>query len=83
MANAGVLVIQGGTLIDGTGRPPVENSMIVIEGDRFKAVGINGQTAIPPGSEIIDVKVKRFYRVLSTGMLIGRISTTRFIFIWA
>ena len=58
MANASTLVIQGGTLIDGTGRPPVENSMIVIEGERFKAVGINGQTAIPPGSEIIDVKGK-------------------------
>ncbi len=56
--DATTLVIQGGTLIDGTGKPPVENSAIVIEGDRFKAIGINGQTAIPPDSQIIDVKGK-------------------------
>ena len=52
------LVIRGGPLIDGTGKSPVENSVIVIEGDRFKAVGVNGQIAIPPGSQIIDVKGK-------------------------
>jgi N-acyl-D-aspartate/D-glutamate deacylase len=33
-------VFRGGTLIDGTGKPPIENSVIVIDGDRFKAVGI-------------------------------------------
>ena len=30
-AQAQNLVIQGGTLIDGTGRAPIENSIIVIE----------------------------------------------------
>jgi Amidohydrolase family len=55
---AKVLVVQGGKLIDGTGRPPVENSVVIIEGDRFKAVGASGQVAIPPGSQIIDVKGK-------------------------
>jgi hypothetical protein len=30
-------VIQGGTLIDGTGRAPIRNSVIVIEGNRIKA----------------------------------------------
>jgi Amidohydrolase family len=53
-----VLVVQGGKLIDGTGRPPVENSIVIIEGDRFKAVGVSGQVAIPPGSQIIDAKGK-------------------------
>lgn len=53
-----VLVVQGGKLIDGTGRPPVENSVVIIEGDRFKAVGVSGQVAIPSGSQIIDVKGK-------------------------
>jgi hypothetical protein len=52
------LVIQGGTLIDGTGRPPIENSVIIIEGDRFKAIGRSGQVAIPAGGQIIDVKGK-------------------------
>jgi imidazolonepropionase-like amidohydrolase len=57
-SNATTLAIQGGTLIDGTGRPPVKNSVIMIEGDRFKAVGADGQAAIPHDSQIIDVKGK-------------------------
>jgi imidazolonepropionase-like amidohydrolase len=55
-AQAQILVIQGGTLIDGTGRPPIDNSVIVIEGDRFKAVGRSGEVAIPPGAQIVDVR---------------------------
>ena len=31
-----ILVVQGGKLIDGTGRPPIENSVIVIQADRFQ-----------------------------------------------
>ena len=30
--------------------------MIVIEGDRFKAVGRSGEVAIPPGAQVIDVR---------------------------
>src|SRR3954453_398963 len=52
------LVLKGGTLIDGTGRAPVDNAVIVIEGARFKAVGAKDQIAIPPGSEIIDLSGK-------------------------
>src|ERR1700722_561490 len=55
---APVTVIQGGLLIDGPGRPPIENSVIVIEGDRFKAVGRSGEVAIPAGAQVIDVKGK-------------------------
>ena len=49
------LTLKGGTLIDGTGRPPVDNAVIVIEGARFKAVGAKDQIAIPPDSEIVDL----------------------------
>jgi imidazolonepropionase-like amidohydrolase len=56
--NATPLVIQGGTLIDATGRPPLEDAVIVIEGNRFKAVGKRGEVAVPTGSRIIDVKGK-------------------------
>src|ERR1043166_473498 len=52
------IVIQGGTLIDGTGRPPVEVSVIVIEGNRFKAVGKRGEVAIPAGAQIVDARGK-------------------------
>lgn len=57
-AHAQTLVIRGGTLIDGTGRPPIDNAVIVIEGDRFKTVGRSGEVAIPPGAQIIDVTGK-------------------------
>jgi hypothetical protein len=40
------LVVQGGRLIDGTGRPPIENSVIVIQGGRFQAVGKSGEVSL-------------------------------------
>jgi hypothetical protein len=52
------ITIQGGTLIDGRGGAPIEDSVIVIEGNRFKAVGRRGEVAIPPGSHIIDIRGK-------------------------
>ena len=57
-AQAQTLVIQGGTLIDGTGRPPIDNAVIVIEGDRFKAVGRSVEVAIPQGAQVIDARGK-------------------------
>lgn len=52
------LVIQGGTLIDATGRPPVEDAVIVVEGERIKAVGKRGEVAVPRGARVIDAKGK-------------------------
>jgi hypothetical protein len=57
-ARAQTTVIQGGTLIDGTGRPPLEDSVIVIQGNRFMAVGRRGQVQIPAGATIVDVRGK-------------------------
>jgi amidohydrolase family protein len=54
MAEQG-LVIRGGKLIDGTGRPPLDNAVIVIQSGRFQAVGRRGEVSIPPGAEIVDV----------------------------
>ncbi len=48
------LVIEGGTLIDGTGAPPLSDSVVVIEGNRIAAIGLKGQTPIPEGVEVID-----------------------------
>jgi hypothetical protein len=53
-----VLVVRGGKLIDGTGRPPIENSVIVIEAGRFRAVGKSGEVAVPRDAQVIDVKGK-------------------------
>jgi len=50
---AQTLVIDGATLIDGTGRAPVRDSVIVIEGNRIAAAGPRGSVAIPPNAQII------------------------------
>ncbi|MGQ9679497.1 MAG: amidohydrolase [Candidatus Bathyarchaeia archaeon] len=47
-------VIIGGTLIDGTGRPPIEDSVVVITGDWISSVGKKGEVVIPVGAELID-----------------------------
>ena len=52
------IVIQGGTLIDGNGGAPVANSVVVIEGNRIAAVGIEGDVAVPDGAQIIDAAGK-------------------------
>jgi len=51
-------VVQGGQLIDGTGRPPIDNCVIVIQAGRFQAVGRSGEVAIPADAQVIDVKGK-------------------------
>jgi imidazolonepropionase-like amidohydrolase len=51
-----VKVLQGGTLIDGFGGPPIRNSVIVIEGERIRAVGTIGAVVIPRGAEIISTE---------------------------
>jgi enamidase len=48
------LAVVGGTLIDGTGAPPVPDSAIIIEGDRIRAAGPRRQVRIPPGSVPLD-----------------------------
>ena len=52
------LVIRGGKLIDGTGRQPIENSVIVMQNGRFAAVGRQGDVAIPPDADVVDVSGK-------------------------
>lgn len=51
-----VKVLVGGTLIDGYGSTPIRNSVVIIEGERIKAVGQVGALAIPPGAEVISTE---------------------------
>ncbi|MBI4409001.1 MAG: amidohydrolase family protein, partial [Gemmatimonadetes bacterium] len=45
--------LVGGTLIDGFGGPPLRNSVVLIEGERIKAVGQVGTLVVPAGAEVI------------------------------
>jgi len=53
-----VLVIEGGTLIDGTGRAPVPDSVVVIEGSRIRSVGTRGSVSYPAGAQVIRAEGK-------------------------
>lgn len=47
------LVLEGGTLIDGTGRTPITNAVIVVDGTRIKTVGVKGQVTYPTNANVI------------------------------
>ena len=51
-----VIAIVGATLIDGRGGTPVEDSVVIIRGERIAAVGKRGSVSIPTGAEIFDGK---------------------------
>src|SRR6185295_11541143 len=55
-AAAPIKALVGGRLIDGYGGPPLDNSVVVVEGDRIKAVGRVGEVAIPDGAEVISTE---------------------------
>lgn len=66
-----VLVIQGGTLIDGNGGAPVPNSVIVIQGNRISAAGRAGAVQVPAGATVINAKGKWIIPGLIDSMSFG------------
>jgi len=48
--------LVGGTLIDGFGGKPIRNSVVLIEGDRIKAVGTRAEVKVPADTEIISTE---------------------------
>jgi hypothetical protein len=52
------LVIQGGTLVDGNGGPPLANAVIVIQGNRITAVGAAGEVQVPASAQVINAAGK-------------------------
>jgi len=52
------LVIQGGTLIDGTGGAPLRDAVIVIEGSRIRAVGARGSVTVPAQARLLHAEGK-------------------------
>jgi imidazolonepropionase-like amidohydrolase len=55
---AAVTAIMGGRLIDGTGRPPVEDSVVLLRGGKIVAAGPAANVPIPRGAEFVDAKGK-------------------------
>jgi imidazolonepropionase-like amidohydrolase len=53
-----IVVISGATLIDGTGRDPIRNSVIVIEGDRIRRISSRSNAALPSNATIFDANGK-------------------------
>lgn len=47
-------VIAGGTLIDGSGKEPVANANVVIEGARIAAAGPASAVPVPKGAKVLD-----------------------------
>ncbi len=53
-----MLVIQGGTLIDGTGRAPIENATIIIRGDKIVRIETKPKGDWPKDVRVIDAHRK-------------------------
>jgi cytosine/adenosine deaminase-related metal-dependent hydrolase len=50
----GLITLINSRIIDGTGKDPIENGTVVIEGDRIKAVSDTAPGPLPGGAEKID-----------------------------
>lgn len=55
---SGPMALVGATLVDATGRPAVENSIIVVRNGRIEAAGPAGSTRVPRDAKRIDVRGK-------------------------
>jgi imidazolonepropionase-like amidohydrolase len=55
-ATGQIKALVGGTLIDGFGGKPLQNSVILMEGERIRSIGQVGQLIIPNNAEIISTE---------------------------
>ncbi|WP_043803826.1 amidohydrolase family protein [Arenimonas malthae] len=55
-ANAGKLALVGGTLVDGTLREPIRDSVVIVDGERIVAVGSVGDLPVPADAEVISTE---------------------------
>jgi len=57
-AQASTVALVGGRVIDGTGRPPIDNAILLMVGGKIQAVGKKAAVKIPAGAQQIDVTGK-------------------------
>ncbi len=55
-SQAPVLVVHNGRLFDGTGAPPIDDGVVLIEGNRITQVGSAGAVEIPSYATSIDAQ---------------------------
>jgi imidazolonepropionase-like amidohydrolase/Tol biopolymer transport system component len=55
---AGVVALTGGRVVTMKGDEVIEDGIVLVEGNRIKAVGRKGAVAIPPGAKTVDVTGK-------------------------
>jgi len=48
-------VFVGARVIDGTGAPPIEDGVILVESGRITGVGLRSEVTLPPGAEVVDL----------------------------
>jgi len=55
---SGIVVIQGATLINGTGGPSIRNSAIVVDGGRIRDIGPRNEVRVPGNAQVVDARGK-------------------------
>ena len=61
----GPIAIVGARLIDGTGTAPVDDSVVVVQADRIRAVGSRATVHVPRDAEVVEAKGK----ILTPGLV--------------
>lgn len=51
-----VVALSGVRVVKGTGEPPIENGVVVVEDCRIKDVGSSGFVEVPPNAEVVDLR---------------------------
>src|SRR6185295_5853738 len=54
----GIVVIQGATVITGTGRAAIRNAAIVIENGKIRDIGARADVRVPSGAQMVDARNK-------------------------
>jgi Amidohydrolase family len=55
---SGPIAIVGARLIDGTGGAPLDDSVVIVEGDRIRSAGPRARVVMPNGVESVDARGK-------------------------
>ena len=51
-----VVAVVGGTVVDGTGAPPLGDGVVVVREGRIACTGRRASCPVPPGAEVLDVR---------------------------